>query len=147
MTRTDSLGQTYDLTALQAFVAVNSLNLAAGNASVDVAPILTAPTALLTATVTATTTAHSVAYTTTPLGSGARLFVYASPQRSAGRAFESDYRLVAVSAAAAASPLDFESAYQARFGVLVAGYRVFYKLQVYTLGFLSAALDTSVVVS
>lgn len=147
MTRTDSLGQTYDLTALQAFVAVNSLNLAAGNATVDAAPIITSPTALLTATVTATTAAHSVAYTATPLGSGARLFVYASPQRSAGRAFESDYRLIAVSAAAAASPLDIETAYQNRFGVLVAGYRVFYKFQVYQLGFLSAALDTSVVVS
>ena len=147
MTRTDSLGQTYDLTGLQAYVAVNSLNLAAGNASDPDAPLFAGVDPLTTATVTATTAAHSVAYTVTPLATDARLFVYASPQRSAGRAFESDYRLVAVSAAAAASPLDIEAAYQARFGALMAGYRVFYKLQVYLGGFLSAALDTSKVVS
>ncbi|MGH8489398.1 MAG: hypothetical protein ACREXS_11190 [Gammaproteobacteria bacterium] len=147
MSRTDSLGQVYNLTALQAYVSVNSLHLAAGNARVDAAPALVAVAPLLTATITATVAAHSVAYTVTPLAAGARLFVFVSPQRSAGRSFESDYRLIAVSAAAAASPADIETAYEARFGVLVVGQRLFYKLQVYQGGFLSPALDTSAVVA
>src|SRR3546814_13158852 len=61
-------------------------------------------------------------------------------QRSAGRQFESDYRLIAVSAAAAASPANIFAAYQARAGTPVVGNRVFLQLQRYKLGFLSGPL-------
>jgi len=104
MTRTDSLGQSYNLTGFQAYCSVNNNNLAAGNAVVGDAPVLTTPSAITTATLTLTAAAFSVAYTPTPLGTGERLFTYTSLQRSAGRAFEHDLRLLAVSAAAAASP-------------------------------------------
>lgn len=147
MTRTDSLGQTYTLTGLQAYVSVNALNLAAGNAVVDDAPSLVTPDALETVTITLTAAAFSIAYTATPLAAGARLFAFLSPQRSAGRAFESDYRLVHVSAAAAASPANVFSAYQTRLGTPVVGNRVFCCLQVYKGGFLSAPFYTSAVVA
>jgi hypothetical protein len=140
MTRTDSLGQAYALTGAQAHASVNSTLDAAGDAMVDAAPAIVTPDAILTATITFSTTAFSIAYTPTPLSSGERLFVYASPLRSAGRSFESDYRLVTVTAAAAASPADVEAAYVARFGVPVVGSKVFLALVRYAGGFLSAPL-------
>jgi len=146
MTRTDSLGQQYDLTGAQAYASVNSLNAAAGNAVVADAPALTTPGTLLTAVLTLTAAAMSVAYTATPLAAGVRLFSFCSPQRSAGRSYESDYRLIAVSAAAAASPANIYAAYLARLGVPVVGNRVFFQLQLYQAGFLGAALNLSQVV-
>lgn len=147
MLRTDALGQQYDLTGMQAFVSVNALNAAAGNAQVSDAPALETPSGLLTATITLTAAAFSIAYTATPLPTGARLFTFASPQRSAGRSFEGDFRLVAVSAAAAASPADVFTAYQARFGTPVVGNKVLLSLQVYLGGFLSGPLYTAAVVA
>lgn len=147
MTRTDSLGQAISLTGLQAYCSVNNNNLAAGNAVVAAAPALTTPSGLLTAVITLTAAAFSVAYTTTPLAAGVRLFSYVSLQRSAGRNYESDYRLLAVSAAAAASPADIYAAYVARFGVPIVGNRIFMKFALYSGGFVSGPLSTSQVVA
>jgi hypothetical protein len=147
MSRTDSLGQTYTLTGFQAYCSVNNNNVAAGNAVVSAAPALTTPSALLTAAITLTAASFSIAYTTTPLPTGAKLFVYVSPQRSAGRAFEADLRLIFESAAAAASPADIFSAYSAKFGTPVVGNRIFLSLVVYVGGFQSGPLMTSAVVA
>lgn len=147
MTRTDSLGQTVNLTGLQAYCSVNNERSAAGDAVLSDAPSLVTPSALASATITLTAASFSVAYTPTPLGAGQRLFTFTSPQRSAGRSYESDYRLLAVSAAAAASPANVLAAYTARFGVPVVGNRIFLCLQVYDGGFLSGPLYTSAVVA
>jgi hypothetical protein len=147
MTRTDSLGQTINLTGAQAYVSVNNNNLRAGNAVVADAPILTTPSAISTSTITLTAAAFSIAYTPTPLSAGERLFTYVSLQRSAGRNFEADYRLLAVSAGAAASPANVYAAYVARFGVPVVGNRIFIKLERYLGGFRSGPLYTSAVVA
>ena len=147
ITRTDPLGQSYTLTGFQAYCSVNNNNLAAGNAVVADAPAITTPSAPATVTITLTAAALSVAYTPTPLGAGERLFSYVSKPRSAGRAFEGDLRLLAVSAAAAASPADLYSAYTARFGVPIVGQRVFFSFHKYSGGFLSGPLSTSQVVT
>lgn len=133
--RTDSLGQTYDLNGFGAYCSVNNNNLDAGNSAVSDAPALTTPPNLLTSTITLTAAAFSIAYTATPLAAGVRLFIFASPQRSAGRKFEGDYRLIAVTAAAAASPSNILTAYTAKFGVPVVGNRIFLSLETYELGF------------
>lgn len=147
ISRTDSLGQSYTLTGFQAYCSVNNNNLAAGNAVVSTAPAIVTPTGLLTATITLTAAAFSIAYTATPLGAGSRLFAFISPQRSAGRVYEGDYRLTHVSAAAAASPANVFAEYVARLGTPVVGNRVFLQLHVYNGGFLSGPLSTSAVVS
>jgi hypothetical protein len=147
MSRTDSLGQTYTLNGFGAFCSINGNRLAAGDAVVDDAPALITPSDLLTATVTLTDAAFSIAYTPTPLPAGQRLFVFASPQRSAGRASENDYRLVFVTAAAAASPANVFAAYEARLGTPIVANRVFLYLQTYEAGFLSAGLATSAIVA
>ena len=146
MTRTDSLGQTYDLNGFAAYCSVNNNNLDAGNAAVADAPVLTTPPDLATATITLTAIAFSVAYTATPLAAGVRLFIRCSPQRSAGVKFNGDYRLIAVTAAAAASPANILAAYTAKFGVPVVGNRIFLSLQTYQLGFMGSPFGVSQVV-
>lgn len=147
VTRTDALGQSYTLNGQTCYSMVNNNNLAAGNAVVADAPAFTSPVALLTATITLSAVAFSIAYTATPLPTNARLFAYCSPQRSAGRQFEGDYKLIHVSAAAGASPANVFSAYSARCGTPVVGNKVFISLQVYLLGFLSGPLSTAAVVA
>jgi hypothetical protein len=145
--RTDSLGQSYDLNGFGAYCSVNNNNLDAGNAAVSDAPALTTPADLLTATITLTAAAFSVAYTATPLAAGVRLFIRVSPQRSAGRKFEGDYRQIAVTAAAAASPANILAAYTARLGVPVVGNRLFLSLQTYQAGFMGSPFGVSQVVA
>lgn len=147
MTRTDSLGQAYTLTGFQAYCSVNNNKLSAGDAVVAAAPALTTPITLLTATITLTAASFSIAYTTTPLAAGNRLFVFVSPQRSAGVTFNGDYRLLAVTAAAAASPHNALAAYTAKFGVPVVGNKIFTSLQIYNGGFLGATLNVGQVVA
>jgi hypothetical protein len=126
---------------------VNQNNLNAGNAVVSLAPTLAIPDPLETMTVTLAVATFSVAYTVTPLVAGARLLFFASPPRSAGRAYENDLRLIGVTAAAAASPYNVLSAYTARFGAPPAGARIFMSGVVYLAGFTSAPLLTSAVVT
>jgi len=145
--RYDSLGQARDMTGFQAFCSVNNNNLAAGNTVVSDAPLMALPAPIATVTPTITTASFGVAYTATPMPAGQRIFVSASPMRSAGVSYESDFRLIAVSAAAAASPLNALAAYQARFGTPVVGSRIFVSVQAYALGFLSTPLITSQVVA
>lgn len=147
MARTDSLGQSYTLNGFQAYCSVNNLKAAAGDTLVADPPALVDPGTLLTMTLTLTSAAFSVAYTTTPLAAGVRLFLFASPQRSAGRSFESDYRLIAVTAAAAASPHNLLAAYTARLGAPVTGNKIFVSAVLYKTGFEGPPLQVGQVVA
>lgn len=147
MIRSDSLGQSYTLTGAQAYVSVNSNRVAAGDAAVSDAPALIEPDPIATIVITLTSAAMSIAYTVTPLGAAVRLESFASPQKSAGVTFNGDYRLIAVSAAAAASPANLLAAYSARFGAPVTGNRIFFSFVQYTAGFVSQPLLVSQVVA
>ena len=145
--RSDSLGSSYDLNGFLAYCSVNNNNLDAGNAAVSDAPAIVTPADLISATITLTAVAFSVAYTATPLAAGNRLFIRCSPQQSAGRKFNGDYRLIAVTAAAAASPANILAAYTARLGVPVVGNRIFISLQTYAAGFLGSPFAVSQLVA
>lgn len=147
ITRSDSLGQSYNLNGFGAYCSVNNNKLQAGDAAVSDAPAIVTPADLLTATITLTAAAFSIAYTTTPLAAGNRLFIRISPQQSAGRKFNGDYRLISVTAAAAASPAVVLTAYTARFGVPVVGNRIFISLQTYQAGFFGSPFLVSQVVA
>lgn len=147
ISRTDSLGQVYTLNGFGAYCSVNNNKLDAGDAAVSDAPAIVTPADLISATITLTAIAFSVAYTATPLAAGNRLFIRVSPQQSAGRKFNGDYRLIAVTAAAAASPANILTAYTARLGVPVVGNRIFLSLQTYQGGFLGAPFGVSQVVA
>jgi len=147
MVRSDSLGQSYSLQGNQAYGSVNNNRVATGLIPVSDAPALSTPVSLLTVSITLTAASLSIAYTATPLVAATYLHVYASPQRSAGRAYESDYRLIKVSAAAQASPLVALTEYTAKFGVPVVGNKIFFTLTTTTLGFQSGPFVTSAVVA
>lgn len=146
-TRTDSLGQVYNMTGFQAYISVNNNQLNAGNAVLSDAPFYDIPNAIDTVTPTITAASYSVAYTVTPLLAGERIFISAGPQRSPGVGFEGDYRLIAVSAAAAASPFNLLATYVARFGTPVVGAKIFTSVQRYMGGFLSVPIATSTIVA
>lgn len=147
MTRTDSLGQSYTLQGNQAYASVNNNRLMTTLAVVADAPALTTPATLTGVVVTLTAASFSIAYTPTPLPAATYLAVYASPQRSAGRSFEADFRVMKISAAAAASPLVILTEYTAKFGVPIVGNRIFISLVCVNLGFESGPLITSAVVA
>jgi hypothetical protein len=147
MTRTDSLGQSYSLQGNQAYASVNNVRVQAGLTPVTDAPAISTPVSLLTVTPTITAASFSIAYTATPLAAATYLFLFASPQRSAGRSYESDYRLIKVSTAAQASPLVALTEYTAKFGVPVVGQKIFLSLVTVTLGFESGAFLTTAIVA
>jgi UPF0716 family protein affecting phage T7 exclusion len=145
MVRSDALGQSYALQGNQAYASINNNNLAAGAAIVADAPAMATPVALATVTITLSAAAFSIAYTATPLPALTYLMVFASPQRSAGRNFEGDFRLIKVGAAAGASPLVVLTEYTAKFGIPVTGNKVFLSLVTMTKGFQSGPYITSAV--
>lgn len=144
--RNDSLGSSYTMNGFGAFCLVNLNKLAAGDATTLDAPLYAPPGQLTTITLTVTTSTMSLAYTTTPLAAGVKLLAFVSPQLSAGRFYNGNYRLIGVSAAAAASPLNLFTAYQARFGTPVTGNKIFLSAQQYLNGFVGEPLLTSIIV-
>lgn len=72
----------------------------------------------------------SIAYTATPLASGVKLHIEATPPQSAGVNIvpKSKLRSLQVTAAAAASPANVLAAYTAKYGSLVAGQKIFFRL-------------------
>ncbi len=145
--RNDTLGQSYTLTGFQAFVLVNNNKMAAGDTVVLDAPVHDVPEPLTTVTATITVASFNVAFTPTPLAATERIFVSGGPQRSPGRTFEGDYRLLQVSAAAGLSPQVAFSSYIARMGTPVVGNKIFVSVQRYASGFLSTAINTSAIVT
>lgn len=143
ISRTDSLGQTYTLNGFEAYCSVNNNRLAAGDSVLSDAPLYTVPSALVSITPTLTSAAFSLAYTVTPLPAATRIFWYCGPQRTAGRTFEGDMRLINVTAAAAASPTNILAAYQGRFGTPITGNRIFISGVTYNAGFVSQPLLVS----
>lgn len=94
--------------------------------------------------------ALSVAYVPTPLAAGTKLLIEATPQLSAGINFvgRSQFRFVQVTAAAAASPANILAAYNALFGALVSGRKIFVRLTPITSGgFRGVPYVTSVIVT
>ena len=147
MVRYDKLGQSYTMQPNQCYASINNTRAACGLAATADAPIVTAPAGLATVTVTLTAAAFSIAYTATPLATANYMFIFVSPQRSAGRNFEGDYRLLAVTAAAAASPHNALAAYTAKFGVPIVGNKIFISLVTSTLGFLGGPFRIAQVVA
>jgi hypothetical protein len=147
MVRSDSLGQSYTLQGNQAYCSVNNNRMLCGLAAVSDAPALTAVSNIVTATITLTSASLSIAYTATPMAAATYLAVFASPQRSAGRNFEADFRFIAISAAAGASPLVELTPYSAKFGAPVTGNRIFFSFVAISLGFESGPFVTSQIVS
>ena len=125
--RTNTLGQIYTLTGLQAYIMTNSARINMGEASVDDAPILDVLPAILTATITATEGgAIALTYTAQDSPAGARLSIFMTDGFSAGRNFirRSEFRWLVDAAGNVVSPFDVTAVWTAKFGSLLAGEQV-----------------------
>ncbi len=94
--------------------------------------------------------ALSAAYTATPAAALTKIVIEATHQVSAGVSFvnPSWFRQIHVSAAAAASPANILSGYNAKFGTLIAGKKIFFRaFAVGSTGLRSAPIVSSVVVT
>lgn len=94
--------------------------------------------------------ALSIAYTATPLAAGTKLAIYMTDQVSPGINFlpKSRYKLVLVTAAAAASPANVLSAYTALFGSLISGRKILVRVKtINSSGLASQTFESSVVVT
>lgn len=150
----DGLGVAYNPTGAQYYQSINNgVKLySAAAALLTVPPTPAPPTALLTLTSTVKDDGtFSVAYTATPLGAGIKAVIEATRSFSPGRTFvgRSEFRFIQLTAAAAASPADIATNYQAIFGIPLLGEKV--RIRAYTLaadGQKSAPIfDTQVVVA
>lgn len=94
--------------------------------------------------------ALSVAFTPTPLAAGEQIIIEATRQVSAGVNFmpRSEYKQVFVGAAASASPANILAAYNALYGALVSGAKIFVRSWVIdATGLASTPIIDSVVVT
>ena len=151
MERTDSLGQTYSMTGIQAFISVNNNLLTVGEAAVDDAPAYQLPDqpASGVATIGAGLSSFSIAFT--PPASGDFILVYATRPMSAGRMFaaRSEYKLIAILDDASTSPEAAATAYISRFGSFAskAGEKVFLRLiAISAEGFASTPIQSSSII-
>ena len=149
---TDRLGQKQVLAGSAAYSQINARILVGAGTAIDVPPT-DAPPPSLTAcvgTFDIGLVGTEIAYTVTPLAAGHCLYVKAAVLNSAGaRYFANKLKLVDVTAAAAASPYDYQAAVEARFGPLVVGQRVVLLASVLdnTTGLISApSIDQGVIV-
>lgn len=94
--------------------------------------------------------ALSIAYTPTPLAAGTKMLIEATGQISAGIYFvrRSSFKSCMVTAAAAASPANVLASYNALFGALVSGKKIFFRCTPITSGgFRGEPVETSIVVT
>lgn len=94
--------------------------------------------------------ALSVAYAPTPLAAGTKLLVEATRPVSQGINFmpRSEYKKIMVTAAAAASPADILTAYEAIYGDIQAGQKIFIRCTpIGSTGFKGTPFYSSVIVA
>ena len=147
MQRSDRLGQSYTLTGIQAHNSINNVLALASTTLLADAPAMLTPAGIATCTPTISHTVFSVAWTVTPAPAGVKVILRASPQRSPGRNFEADFRVITVTAAAAASPTDLFALYSARFGTPVVGNKIFVSIATTISGFESVSLVVAAIVA
>ncbi|MCL6567243.1 MAG: hypothetical protein K6U09_12585 [Acidobacteriia bacterium] len=131
-TKINVFGDNMPLTGHQLYMRLARVAQELGASILTTPPQIEAPQGLDTATLTATASpaALSLAFTPTPAGTGIRLMIDATDTLSAGISYAGGkYRRILVSAAAATSPVDILSAWQAKFGTLVAGSKVFVRVK------------------
>lgn len=143
----DALGQQVFLTGHQTYIGINSA-LANGGLAAVVNPDLTAPPAASTLGAVVTTVAgFSITLAPSPVPANQALVFESSPPLSAGRSFNSDFRVVKVRAAAATAVL-VGADMVVKFGTLAVGQKFFIRASTVTsTGLRTAYLSTTVVVT
>ena len=150
--KTDIFGDLKSPSGINLFVRLNSNITMAGGAAITTPPLPGTVVGPLTITLTsaAGTPAFSLAWTGGAIPADTAWVVRATPQVSAGKNFvKSLYRNLAVLPAADTTPTSLLTEYNARFGTLVAGQKIFVEVVAVALltGVKSTPISTSVIVS
>lgn len=129
MTAVDALGNPYTLNGFQAYMSVNRYRLQLNLTVLSSAPALTSAswlTALGPIVADSVVPTFTVAFTPTPVPANSYLLIRATRPISPGRSFigPTQYRNMFTVNPAGASPADILANYTARFGTLIAGYKV-----------------------
>lgn len=125
--KTDIFGDIKKPSGINLFVKLNANLGEVGAATIDDAPLPSSVESVVTlsATAAAGTPALSVVFTPTPVPANTSFIIRATAQMSAGKQpSKSDFRNLLVVAAAGTSPANALSAYNTKFGVLVAGRKI-----------------------
>lgn len=126
-TRTDSLGQTYNLTGLQAYVSANQNLGLVGGSAVSTAPALNIPAVPTTFSFTADASPQTLSLSSSVPSAGMFFVVEMTACVSAGRSFQprSAYKRIFVVDDTFTSPSSILTEYTAIYGALVAGTKIF----------------------
>lgn len=127
-TRVDSLGQTYSLTGLQAYVSANQNLLTLGQAAIDDAPALAIPGDSLLSGILVDTSPTDVFTVNAPApASGLNLLIEATKPVSPGINFmpRGQYKFIKFETDGDVSPFDILAEYEALFGEIPQGSKVF----------------------
>lgn len=150
-TTTDVFGDSITPSGNALYVRLN-VNIANGGGSpiaVPPQPVGVASLTDLSVSATAGTPSLSVTYAATPVPADTAMVIEASPNLSPGISnANSQMRVVATLAAAEASPYDLLAEYQAKFGSLIAGQKLFVRAKMIniTTGEVSQKQQASVIV-
>lgn len=147
----NALGNSFTRSGQQAYVAINTRLALDSQTPLTAPPIDAAPPALLTVTQTYDIGAgtFNTAFTATPLGTGVKLWARAAVLDSAGKTYVKNLlRYIGTSAAAQASPYDYQAQLEARLGALIVGQTVHFLFHTFdtATGLLSPGLPASGVV-
>jgi hypothetical protein len=133
--RTDSLGQSITLSGFQEYISINAKRQSFGDATVNDPPVDPVIEDMGNISLTSTGGMLKVGFANAfASGSLSKVGIFAAPPQSAGRSFVNDLRLIEVTGAHPASPLDITSNYTARFGAVPLGARVFVSAETYNAG-------------
>lgn len=128
---TDIFGNPKILSGNALFVSLNSNLLNTGASAITDAPLPAALPAVAMGTITATagTPALTVAFTPTPVPADFTFKIEATSQVGAGISFvKNKYRVLQYAAGAETSPANILTAYNAKFGTLVEGMKIFIRI-------------------
>jgi hypothetical protein len=150
--KADVFGEKQPLTAAAAYNGINVRRMLMAQVPLLVPSLLPAPNALKTLSLTGDIGAGSVTavYTATPVGANDVLWLKACVVDSAGIAYVQNYlKFIGISAFAQASPYDFQSQLEARFGTLQVGQILHVEIAVCSgdSGLLSQPLSAKVVLT
>ena len=148
---TDTLGQQQTLQPNAAYIKLNGRLEAVGLSPITAPPVVAPPAGLLTLVADGDIGTGDVdlTYTATPLGATEYLNIRAAVVNSAGILYvENLLRQIGISAAAQASPFDYQTLIETRFGTLIVGQTIHVEVSIIdsATGLVSGALKDTVVV-
>ena len=130
--KTDQFGKIYFLSGAQLYQSLNNTLQIVGTAAINVPPIPSSVAQVTSVVLTGAkgTPAVSITFAPTPVPANTAYIIFMTPGVSPGVNFvKNQYRQVTVVAAAATSPKDLLTAYQAKFGLVpAAGQKFFVKV-------------------